>query len=106
MAFIPEDRGFMGRLAGRVASAFQKPVDPKEAVRAWSSQIRAENRRTDRSIRGARGATRAPGVRARNWPPRAEIEMAEKKAQRQIKEYAKQNNMASAKVRCGRSRAC
>lgn len=53
MAFIPEDKGFLGRLTDRVSSVFQKPIDPKEAVRNWTNQIRSENRRTDRSIRGA-----------------------------------------------------
>lgn len=35
-----------------VLDYFRKPVDPKELVRKWQAELRAETRKTERSIRG------------------------------------------------------
>eukprot|EP00959_Pyramimonas_sp_CCMP1952_P294187 6153381-Pyramimonas_sp.AAC.1 len=56
---------------------FKKP-DPKELVRKWQSQLRAEGRGVDRQIR--------------------EIQREEKKVEKSIKECAKRNDIASAKL--------
>eukprot|EP00892_Ulva_mutabilis_P008718 jgi/Ulvmu1/6218/UM028_0074.1 len=78
MSFIPEQKGFFGRVAESVSRAFVPPKDPKEAVQQWTRQIRSEGRSVDRSVR--------------------EIEREKKKAERQIKQHAKEGNIASAKV--------
>ncbi len=44
-----------------VLDYFKKPVDPKELVRKWQSDLRAEVRKTERSIMGrSLGAHQAP----------------------------------------------
>lgn len=78
MSFFPEEQGFFGKAASKVASVFQPKIDPKEAVRNWCKEIRSEGYRTDRIIR--------------------EIEREKKKAEKLIKQYAKEGNLASAKI--------
>jgi hypothetical protein len=54
MSFIPEEKGFWGRVGSSVRNAVVPPPDPKEAVKNWTKQIRVEARNVDKSIRGAR----------------------------------------------------
>ena len=57
---------------------FRKQPDPKELVRKWQSEIRAEQRAIERQIR--------------------EIQRDEKLAQKQCRESAKRGDMASARL--------
>jgi hypothetical protein len=52
MSFIPEQKGFLGRIASSVQRAIVPPPDPKEVVQKWSRQIRSETRVVERSVRG------------------------------------------------------
>lgn len=59
-------------------SAFRKQEDPKELVRKWQRQIRTEIRGVERQM--------------------LEVQREQKKAEKLIKEAAKRNDMASARI--------
>lgn len=78
-----------------VLDYLRKPVDPKELVRKWQSDLRAEVRKTERSIMGVWA-----GVDHTTTPHllQTEIEREKKKTEKAIRDAAKRNDMASAKV--------
>lgn len=78
-----------------VLDYLRKPVDPKELVRKWQSDLRAEVRKTERSILGPCGVERrcCPGTATHT-----EIEREKKKTEKAIRDAAKRNDLASAKV--------
>ncbi|BDA50977.1 Charged multivesicular body protein 3 [Coccomyxa sp. Obi] len=67
---FPESKGLLGY--------FRKPVDPKELVRKWQADIRAQQRALDRQIR--------------------DIERDRKAAEKQVKDAAKRGDISSAKT--------
>eukprot|EP00775_Hariotina_reticulata_P002794 gene2794-3087_t len=67
----------MAALLENIQKAFRKP-DPKELVRKWQAELRAEQRKIDRQIR--------------------DIQFEEKKVHKTIKDAAKRNDMATCKV--------
>ena len=52
MSFIPQEKGFFGKVADKIGNTFAPPPDPKEAVQAWTKQLRGEMRNIDKGIRG------------------------------------------------------
>jgi hypothetical protein len=120
MSFIPDEKGVFGRFKESVTRAFVPPQDPKEAVQKWSRQIRSEGRAVERSIRGvmptdsltqvphqfsciACGAQPHRSCRSANRL--AEVERNKKKAEMQIKQHAKAQDIAGAKVCCSNTLA-
>lgn len=67
MAFVPEEKGFFGRIASSVQRVFVPPPDPQEAVKEWTKSLRVEKRNVDKSIRGAR---------LHRWPCRCTLQVA------------------------------
>jgi hypothetical protein len=94
----------MAALLENIQKAFRAP-DPKELVRKWQAELRAEQRKIDRQIRGKDSneqqsrhfgkVSQAGCTAARS----TDIQFEEKKVHKTIKDAAKRNDMATCKVR-------